>query len=159
MRERVSPHRQAHGALSDPDTRLWLWSDNPVVDPVRWSYDSIRIALGHRSTSRNSPDLLDARFVVLAPLPIDAAPRARVHVSLRATNTGKAVWLTGRSPDERGAVSLGWKWKRDGRSVGGSEARRELHLSVFPGYSMDLEASAFAPDAPGRYELEDFARD
>jgi len=141
-------------ALADPDTRLWLWSDNPVVDPLRSTFDSIRIALGHRSTSRNAPDLLDARFVVLAPLPIDAAPGARVRVSLRATNTGKAVWLTGRSPDERGAVSLGWKWKHEGKAVGDNETRRELHLSVFPGDSMDLEASTFAPDAPGRYELE-----
>ena len=105
-------------ALADADTRLWLWSDNPVVDPLRSTFDSIRIALGHRATSRNSPDLLDARFIVLAPLPPDAAPGARVHVSLRATNTGKAVWLTGRSPDERGVVSLGWEWKRDGKVVG-----------------------------------------
>ena len=141
-------------ALGDPDTRLWLWSDNPVVDPLRSTFDSIRIALGHRSTSRNSPDLLDARLVVLTPLPIDAVPGARVHVSLRATNTGKAIWLTGRSPDERGVVSLGWQWTRDGKVVGDKEARRELHLSVFPGDSMDLDASAFAPDAIGRYELE-----
>ena len=51
-------------------------------------------------------------------------------------------------------VSLGWEWRRDGKVVGDGEARRELHLSVFPGDSMDLEASTFAPDAPGRYELE-----
>jgi hypothetical protein len=38
--------------------------------------------------------------------------------------------------------------------VADSEARRELHLNVFPGDSMNLEASTFAPDAPGRYELE-----
>ena len=56
-------------ALNDADTRLWLWSDNPVVDPMRATFDSIRIALGHRWTSRNSPDLLDARFVVLNPPP------------------------------------------------------------------------------------------
>ncbi len=141
-------------ALNDADTRLWLWSDNPVVDPMRSTFDSIRIALGHRWTSRNSPELLDARLIVLNPPPLDAAPGARVRVSFRATNTGKAVWLTGRSPDERGVVSLRWEWKRDGRVVGDSEARRELHLNVFPGDSMDLEASASAPDAPGRYELE-----
>lgn len=141
-------------ALSDPDTRLWLWSDNPVVDPIRSAFDSIRIALNHRSTSRDSPDLLDARFVVLNGPAINAAPGARVHVSIRATNTGKAVWLAGRSPDERGAVSLIWELKRDGRVVEDSEARREIHLNVFPGDSMDLDASAFAPDAPGRYELE-----
>jgi len=84
----------------------------------------------------------------------DMAPGARVHISIRATNIGKAVWLGGRSADERGMVSLGWEWKRDGKVVEDSEARRELHLDVFPGDSMDLDASALAPDASGHYELE-----
>ena len=100
------------------------------------------------------PDLLDARVIVLNSPPANAVPGARVRVSIRAANTGKAVWLTGRSLDERGVVGLGWEWKRDGTVVADSGARRELHLNVFPGDSMDLEASTFAPDAPGRYELE-----
>ena len=141
-------------ALNEPDKRLWLWGDNPVVDPFRSTFDSTRIALGHRATSRNSPDLLDARLVVLKSPPADAAPGARLHVSVRATNIGKAVWLGGRSADERGIVSLGWEWKRDGNAVGSGEARRELHLDVFPGDSMDLEASASAPDEPGLYVIE-----
>ncbi|MGA7873551.1 MAG: hypothetical protein WCA22_21915 [Candidatus Binatus sp.] len=140
--------------LGDPDTRLWLWGDNPVVDPMRSTFDSMRIALEHRATSRNSPDTLDALLVTLSAPPPEAAPGARVHVSIRATNTGKAVWLTGHSPDERGVVSLGWEWKRDGKEIADSEVRRELHLNVFPGDSMELEASAITPDAPGRYELE-----
>ncbi len=141
-------------ALANPETRLWLWGDNPVVDPLRSIFDSVRIALAHSSTSRNSPELLDAGLSVRTAPSITAVPGAPVRVSLRATNTGKAVWLTGRSPDERGVVSLGCEWRRDGSLVGDSEARRELHLSVFPGDSMDLEASTLAPDAPGRYELE-----
>ena len=145
-------------ALNEPDKRLWLWSDNPVVDPFRSTFDSTRIALGHRATSRNSPDRLDARLVVLKSPPHDAAPGARIHVSVRATNIGKAVWLGGRSADERGIVSLGWEWKRDGKVVGSGEARRELHLDVFPGDSMDLEASASAPDVPGALRARDFAR-
>ena len=141
-------------ALNEPDKRLWLWGDNPVVDPFRSTIDSMRIALGHRATSRNSPDQLDARLVVLKSPPHEAAPGARVHVSVRATNIGKAVWLGGRSADERGIVSLGWEWKRDGKAVGTGEARREIHLDVFPGDSMDLEASASAPDVAGPYVLE-----
>ena len=47
-------------ALNDADQRLWLWADNPVVDPFRAAFDSMRIALGRRPTSRNSPDLIDA---------------------------------------------------------------------------------------------------
>jgi hypothetical protein len=141
-------------ALNEPDARLWLWSDNPVVDPVRSAFDAITIALGHRSTSRNSPDLLDARYVARNPPPLEAAPAARVRISVHATNTGQAVWLTGRSPDERGVVSVGWEWKRDGKVVADNEARRELHLSVFPGESTDFEAPVYAPDSPGTYELE-----
>ncbi len=141
-------------ALNEPDKRLWLWGDNPVVDPFRSALDSMRIALGHRATSRNSPDLLDARLVVLNAPQHESAPGARLHVSLRATNTGRAVWLGERSADERGIVSLGWEWKLDGKVVGSGEARRELHLNVFPGASTDLEASASAPDAPGLYVLE-----
>ncbi len=141
-------------ALNDADKRLWLWGDNPVVDPFRSTFDSMRIALGHRQTSRNSPNLLDARLVMVNPPAHDTAPGARVHISIRATNTGKAVWLGGRSADERGMVSLGWEWKRDGKVVGDSEERRELHRDVFPGESMDLDATAVAPDASGNYELE-----
>ena len=141
-------------ALNEPDTRLWLWSDNPVANPVRSTVDSIRIALSHRSTSRNSPDLLDARYVMLNPAALEAEPGARVHISIHATNTGKAVWLTGHSPDERGVVSVGWQWKRDGRAIVESETRHELHLDVFPGESTDFEAPVYAPDSPGSYELE-----
>jgi hypothetical protein len=141
-------------ALNDADKRLWLWGDNPVIDPFRSTLDSMSIALGHHPTSRNSPDLLDARLDVLNTPAHDTAPGARVHISIRATNTGRAVWLGGRSADEHGMVSLGWEWKREGKVVGDSEARRELHLDVFPGGSMDLDASALAPDAPGHYQLE-----
>lgn len=141
-------------ALNDADKRLWLWGDNPVVDPFRAAFDSIRIALGNLPTSRNSPDLLDARLVVLNLAGHEAAPRMRVRADLSAINIGEAVWLGGRSADERGIVSLGWEWKRDGKVIRGSEVRRELHLNVFPGDSIDIEASAFAPEKPGRYELD-----
>src|SRR5258708_1808853 len=60
-------------ALSDADKRLWLWGDNPVVDPFRSNLDSMRIALGHRPTSLNSPDALDAWLVVLNPPAQDTA--------------------------------------------------------------------------------------
>jgi hypothetical protein len=140
-------------ALDDADHRLWRWGDNPVVDPFRSTLDSIRIALGHRPTSRNSPDQLDALLLALEPLPHDAAAGARVHVSIRATNIGKAVWLARRSPDEQGMVSLGWEWRQDGKVLADSEVRRGLRLDVFPNNSTELDASAPAPDAPGRYEL------
>jgi len=141
-------------ALSHPDTRLWLWTDNPVVDPFRSVFDSGWIALDRSPTSRNAPELLDAAFAIVKPAPPQVAPGAHVHLSLRATNTGNAVWLAGRSAEERGVVSLGWEWKRDGKVLADSAAHSELRLDVFPGDAIDLDASAFAPDQPGRYELE-----
>jgi len=140
-------------ALGDP-ARMWLWTDNPVVDPVRWSYDSVRIALGHLATSRNSPDLLGGGLGVRSPQSIVAQPGAPIHVALHAVNSGNAVWLAARSTDGRGAVSLGWEWKRDGQVLEDSDARRDLHRSMFPGESRDLEASTVAPDATGQYELD-----
>jgi hypothetical protein len=140
--------------LGDAATRQWLWGDNPVVNPFRSVFDSFWIALGKRPTSRSSFDLLDAHFDVLNAPPHDAVPGQHVRVSIRATNTGRAVWLTGRSVDERGVVSLGWQWKSDGKAVSDGESRRELRLDVFPGDAMDLDATAFAPERPGVYELE-----
>jgi hypothetical protein len=125
-----------------------------VVDPFRSVFDSFRIVLGRCPTSRNAPELLDAAFTIVKPAPPEVAPGAHVHLSPRTTNTGKAVWLAGRSADERGVVSLGWEWKREGKMVADSAARSDLHLDVFPGDAMDLDASAFAPDQPGHYELE-----
>jgi len=140
-------------ALGDP-ARMWLWTDNPVVDPLRWSYDSMRIAFEHRATSRNSPELLGGELGVRIPISIVVPAGTPVHVALRAINTGNAVWLAARSTDGRGAVGLGWEWKRDGQVLADSDARRELHRSVFPGDSRDLEAATVAPDAPGQYELD-----
>lgn len=140
--------------LGDAPTRQWLWTDNPVVDPFRSVFDSFRIPLGKYPTSRSAPDLLDATFAIVKPAQPEVAPGAHVHLSLRATNTGKAVWLAERSADERGAVSLGWEWKREGTIVADSAARSELRLDVFPGDATDLDASAFAPDQPGHYQLE-----
>ncbi len=141
-------------ALGDPGTRLWLWTDNPVVDPIRWSYDSMRIALRHLATSRNSPDLLGGGLGVRTPQPIAVSAGAPVHVPLHAINNGQAVWLAARSTDGRGAVSLGWEWKHDGQVLADSDGHRDLHRDVFPGNSRDMEAATVAPDAPGQYELE-----
>lgn len=142
-------------ALNDAGSRLWLWGDNPVVDPFRSAFDSIAIALGKRPTSRSAPQLLDARVVVLTPPPRDVAPGAHVHVSIHASNIGKAVWLAGHSADEGGMVSMRWEWEHDdGTPVADTEVHRELHLDVFPGGSMELDATSIAPDAPGRYVLQ-----
>jgi hypothetical protein len=42
----------------------------------------------------------------------------------------------------------------NGNVTGDKAGRRELHRDVFPGASIDLDASAFAPDKPGDYTFE-----
>lgn len=140
-------------ALKEPDTRMWLFTDNPVVNPFERLLDSTEISLRHNPTSRDSPLLLGSEYSIRTPVPIVVAPGLPIVVSLRATNTGAAVWLTGRS-DERGTVSLRWVWKMNGNVTGDKAGRRELHRDVFPGASIDLDASAFAPDKPGDYTFE-----
>ena len=139
-------------ALKDPGARMWLWSDNPVVNPLERRIDSMRIAMRHVPTSRDSPNLLDAECGVRGDLPTSVAPGGTVSVPIRARNTGRAVWRAGRT-NERGAVSLRWQWQQNGKRVGEMEASRGLHLDVFPGDSIDLEAALGAPDKPGDYVM------
>ncbi len=140
-------------ALREPDTRMWLFSDNPVVNPLERFVDTSTISVRHLPTSRDLPLLLGSEYSLRTQVPISTRPGLPILVSLRATNTGRAVWLTGR-PNERGTVSLAWVWKMNGIAAGKEAGRRELHRDVFPGDSIDLDASAFAPDTPGDYTLE-----
>ncbi|HYL59092.1 MAG TPA: hypothetical protein VEU51_09485 [Candidatus Acidoferrales bacterium] len=140
-------------ALRDPDSRMWLFTDNPVVNPIERFVDASIISARHLPTSRDLPLLLGSEYSLRTQVPISTAPGLPIVVSIRTTNTGRAVWLTGRS-DERGTVSLTWIWKKDGVAAGKEAGRRELHRDVFPGDSIDLDASAFAPETPGDYTLE-----
>src|SRR5262249_30903513 len=83
-------------ALREPKQRMWLWSDNPVVDPFERHATTILIALGRKPTSANAPDLLATKYVVLSA-PSTVAPGKPVRVLLDLTNTGRAVWLAERS--------------------------------------------------------------
>ncbi len=140
-------------ALHEPTQRMWLWSDNPVVDPFERHADLLLIALHRRPTSANSPDLLGAEYTLLAA-PNMVAPGQMARVRLLLTNTGRAVWLAERS-NSHGTVNLEWRWVgADGHPLDTKVGKSRLHLDVFPGASTELEAVEFAPETPGHYSLE-----
>ncbi len=140
-------------ALHEPTRRMWLWSDNPVVDPFERNTDSILIALHPRSTSASDPDLLAAEYTVRSA-PTTVAPGEPVRVLLNVTNSGRAVWLAEQST-ARGAVSLKWRWVgADGHPLDTKVGDCALHLDVFPGESAELDAVEAAPERPGHYSLE-----
>jgi hypothetical protein len=140
-------------ALGEPTRRMWLWSDNPVVDPFERLTDTISIALRHQPTSTNAPEQLAADYSVRSA-PSAVPPAAMVHVRLHASNTGRAVWIADRR-DKRGAVNLRWRWVgADGHPLDTKVGKYGLHLDVFPGESVELDADESAPDQPGHYLLE-----
>jgi hypothetical protein len=140
-------------ALHYPEQRMWLWTDNPVVDPFERHADLMRIALHHQPTSANAPGELGAEFTVLStPSAVGTGENARVR--LHVTNTGRAVWLAERS-NSRGTVNLKWRWVgADGHPLDAKVGKSLLHLDVFPGETIELEAVEFAPEKPGHYSLE-----
>ncbi len=149
----VGYYRWTVWALRDEQHRFWLWSDNPVVDAFRRSVDSARIAAGHLETSRTSPGLLSAAYDIHWPTSIIVAPRSKLDLVVSATNTGKAVWLA-HGAHGSGAVRLKWEWLKNGQALPERTGMEELHLDIFPGETIDLEAADIAPKEPADYELD-----
>jgi hypothetical protein len=84
-------------------------------------------------TSLTTPQLLSAVYS------LDAAPPRAVAsiplgISVRAENTGKAVWLAAAEGD-RGAIRLGWRWFKADQEIHGMGGRRPIHYDIFPGQS------------------------
>jgi hypothetical protein len=140
-------------ALHQPTERMWLWRDNPVIDPFTRHADSLLIALHRRPTSANAPDKLGAEYTVRTA-PSIVAPGEQARVLLQVTNSGGAVWLAEPS-NARGAVSLKWRWvEADGHPIDTKVGSCPLHLDVFPGGRVELDAVEFVPEKPGHYSLE-----
>jgi hypothetical protein len=102
-------------------------------------------------TSRDGAAGLSAVYTRPESDPPRVVTEAPVHVTLTATNTGRAIWLA--VTDDRGAVKLNWRWFRDGKR-GGRPGRLALRHDVYPGESYRFEADIEAPPAAGRYLLE-----
>jgi hypothetical protein len=103
-------------------------------------------------TSLTAPQLLSAVYTldVAAPRAVAAMP---LDISVRAKNTGKAVWLAG-TEDERGTVRLGWRWLKADQEIHGMAGRQPIHYDIFPEQSYTFHTQVKPPVQPGDYILE-----
>ena len=153
-------------ALMDTDRhpeRLWHWSNSPPVYYTKEAFISGRRGLSRMAigllrlpTSGNSPQQLAAAYTLrgLDPGPtIHAYPCGRIHLSMTAVNTGKAVWLA-RGRHDRGAVRFAWRWFWEGQEVPALAGWQESPYDIFPGQSYALTAEIAPPAWPSDYVLE-----
>jgi len=103
-------------------------------------------------TSLTSPKLLSATYT-LEGEPPHSVTSGPITVSLRATNTGQAVWLA-RAEGGRGAVLLGWDWYKGKREAFVSAGRERLAHDVYPGQSYEFKVKIDTPQDTGDYTLE-----
>jgi hypothetical protein len=105
-------------------------------------------------TSLSDPHLLSASY----RLPIEQPPPSiagtdPLPLTLRAQNTGQAVWLA-EARENLGAVRLGWRWFKGGQPVHGHEGRSMLPYDVFPGQSHEFQVTVDPPGESGVYTLQ-----
>jgi hypothetical protein len=103
-------------------------------------------------TSFSAPQLLSAAYTsdVAAARAVAAMP---LDISVRAKNTGKAVWLAD-AEDGRGAVGLGWRWFKADQEIHGMAGRQPIHYDIFPEQSYTFHTQLKPPVQPGDYTLE-----
>lgn len=143
-------------ALVDVDRRsaaLWSWRASPLVFYGREVFSVLGRALSadasHRPTSADSPTRLTASYNP-APIASEAFVGETLEVSFTARNTSDTVWLAS-APGDRGSVRLGWRWSRNGATVG--EGRVALQADVRRGGLARFAARVALPAAPGEYAL------
>jgi hypothetical protein len=130
--------------------RLWLWTDNPLVNALTDASGRARAALGLLPTSRTSEALVRASGEI-GPEPSDSmAPGEAFSLVLRVTNDGEALWL---SEGRAGRIMIGWRW------VPSAEAPGPLTLiplrhDVASGRSYELPLILATPQKLGAYSLE-----
>ena len=89
-------------------------------------------------------------YTTRAPIPAQITAGESMPLSVRVTNTGRAVWLAS-APGERGMARLGWRWLCCGGEAPGGRAG--LSSDVLPGQAERLTARVSAPADPGEYTL------
>jgi len=135
--------------------RLWSWSESPLVESAGEVAGRPLIIILRLPTSETRPELLSASLTVLdRPIPppslvtVRAKPLERY---VRATNDGRAVWL---STAGRGQVMLGWRWLTSKQGVPAVSGLEPLRHDVFPRRSYEFLIGIDTPHEPGAYELE-----
>jgi hypothetical protein len=133
--------------------RLWLWTDNQLVNAPRDIYTRIGIVLRGLPTSRTAPELLAASYLTNLPSNLTVTAPHPIHISLEAINEGQAVWLAW-AKHYKGTVRLGWRWRTREHYLPGMSGRVSLRYDVLPRQSHDFRIAIDPPRALGTYLLE-----
>jgi hypothetical protein len=112
----------------------------------------VSLATDPLPTSLNAPQLLAADYTLDASV-AHTVVSMPMRLALRATNTGKAVWLANAAGD-KGSVRLEWRWFKGGREIPGTAGRQPLPYAIFPEQTYAFHASIDAPSEPGDYLLD-----
>lgn len=151
-------------ARNDPNRRpdrLWNWSGGPLVYHGNEALYSARrivshavIAIRRVPTSRNSP-LLAASYELLSLNPgsvVHPYPYGFLEMSVKAFNTGQAVWLSGMKRNG-GTVQLVWRWFSGDQEVPATLGMEPIKYDVFPGQEYEFSVRIIPPRVPGIYKL------
>ena len=135
---------------------LWSWVGSPIPYHARELMDRGRQAFARAATTaRGLPDSLHADLLSASlrrePVPGRVSVAHSFDLTVRAQNTGRAVWL---SRQGRGMVGLGWRWWRVGAGASALEGRAPLPYDILPGGAHAFRPRIHAPSEPGEYELE-----
>jgi hypothetical protein len=143
-------------AVKAEDDRLWSWRDSPFAHYGKMLFlrmhSALRRGVSFLPTSQTSPQELSASLA-FHDIPHAVSASNPIAVTIRATNTGRSIWLF-RGAETWGTVSLGWRWLRDDHAVPFGEGRARLARDVFPGDRERLTLNIWPPSSPGEYTLE-----
>jgi hypothetical protein len=131
--------------------RLWLWTDNPLVNPARTLLRRLAIRARGLATSRTS-SALHVVYDVKIPADGIAAGAGPMALVVRATNDGAATWLAG-DVDEPGAVWLAWAWIKTPDGLPPMRGHVPLRFDLLPGDSYEFRGRIPIPQTAGRYVL------
>lgn len=150
----------AEANLEEGLDAIWSWPRSPILHYVarvparmrnRWTDRRIRQA--GLPTSGDTVEGLAASYVHQNRERFEAVAGSTIDMSVTAVNDGSVVWLS-ETPDMKGAVRLGWRWREGGKYVATRLERLDMWHPVLPGESYTFQARLVAPPAPGEYELE-----
>ncbi|HXH11554.1 MAG TPA: hypothetical protein VNP04_17535 [Alphaproteobacteria bacterium] len=152
-------------ARNDPDRRpdrLWDWRDSPLVYYGKEALYSTHRVVSHAviairrvPTSQNSLLQLASSYELLSLHPgsvVYAYPYGLLEMSVKAWNTGQAVWLSGVKRNG-GTVQLVWRWFSGDQELPATLGSEAIKYDVFPGQDYEFSVRIAPPRIPGIYRL------
>jgi hypothetical protein len=139
--------------------RYWSWTDTPFQQYARQAFrDLVQKYLWAKQVILRLPDSLGTPNDLSVALEVQSLPDGSrtfnpFVLSVKASNTGRAVWLA-RARDTRGGVQVMWRWLQDGREVSNTVDSVPLVHDVFPGEAFTAAVRIWPPLRPGEYSLE-----